>query len=483
MSSISQPSQGSAVVTETQLRAGGLHLPAILMQAITHIAPCIGLVLGVQFVTTYAGNAAPLSFLIAGLILLTLGIAITQLARHITSAGGYYTYIGRTISPRVGFLASWMYFLYDPFGGLLNMVFMGFVLQGILKAEWGVNFPWPLTVVIFTLVVTVLTYFGVEISGRAMLVLGVFEMIVVILLAGTGVISPGKGGFNLVGLLPSSSPSINGLALGVVFSIFSYTGFESVAPMAEESANPRKTLPRAIIWSIIIMVFFYTLCCWGLLLGWGTHNIASFTSFNNPEDNSPVVGLARHLWPGFWAVVIIAMLNSVLAVSIACQNAVTRVYFGMARGGTLPRALAKVHPKYKTPSNAILFQTVFNIVVGIGFGEWLGPVAAVGFLAALLTLAMILVYSAGNWGVFRLYWREHRSEFNIFLHVVCPLVSTIALVAVAYYSNVPLPSGAVGWVPFVVAAWLIIGIAVVWWLGRTGREEEMERSMESVLEL
>jgi amino acid transporter len=96
---------------------------------------------------------------------------------------------------------------------------------------------------------------------------------------------------------------------------------------------------------------------------------------------------------------------------------------------------------------------------------------------------MILVYSAGNLGVFRLYWREHRSEFNIFLHVICPLLSTIALVAVAYYSNVPLPSGAVGWVPFVVAAWLIIGIGVVWWLSRTGKEEEMERSMQNALEL
>lgn len=471
------------MVHDTELRAGGLRLPALLMQAITHIAPAVGLITSMQFIAQNAGNAAPLAFLIAFVIMMTLGLALTQLAKHITSAGGYYTYVSRTISPRAGFLASWLYFLYDPFGGLLNMVIMGWIVQAILQSGLGITFPWWLTVALYSLAVSGLTYFGVEISGRAMLILGVFEMAVVILLSLTGIINPGKGGVNLLPFSPASAPSPNGLALGVIFCIFAFTGFESVAPMAEESQSPRRTLPRAIIWSIIIMGLFYTLCCWALMLGWGTDRVTSLIKYSDNTANNPIITLAKHLWPGLWWFVVVAMLNSVLAVSIACQNAVTRVYFAMGRSGTLPKALAKVHPVYKTPSNAILFQTAINIVVGVGLGLWLGPLNEFALLAAMLTLAMILVYSAGNLGVFLLYYRERRNEFNIFLHAACPLISTVALFAVGYFSNVPLPSGVLGWVPFIVFGWLIVGIVLVYRLSRSGKEEWLENAVSSAREV
>src|SRR5579875_1335339 len=106
-------SSGANMAPRTELKAGALGLPPILMQAVTHIAPAVGLVLSIQYITS------PLAFVIAFLIVLTLGISLTQLARYLPSAGGYYTYVSRTVHPRAGWLTAWLYFLYDPTGAAI----------------------------------------------------------------------------------------------------------------------------------------------------------------------------------------------------------------------------------------------------------------------------------------------------------------------------------------------------------------------------
>src|SRR5205807_9863209 len=119
------PQAASDAMAPTQLRGGALGLPPIVMQGVTHIAPAVGLVLTIQFITSLTGVTSPLAYAIAFLIVMTLGIALTQLAKYLPSAGGYYTYVSRTVGPRSGFLTAWLYFLYDPTGAAINLAFMG----------------------------------------------------------------------------------------------------------------------------------------------------------------------------------------------------------------------------------------------------------------------------------------------------------------------------------------------------------------------
>src|SRR5437867_10990023 len=103
-----------AASSEGRLRSGALGLSGVLMQGITHIAPATATLFTIQLTTSYAGVTAPLAYLIAFLIVMMLGVSVTQLAKHFPSAGGYYTYVSRTVSPRAGFLTSWLFFLYEP---------------------------------------------------------------------------------------------------------------------------------------------------------------------------------------------------------------------------------------------------------------------------------------------------------------------------------------------------------------------------------
>ena len=91
-------------------------------------------------------------------------------------------------------------------------------------------------------------------------------------------------------------------------------------------------------------------------------------------------------------------------------------------------------------------------------------------MGVVVTLCMVIVYAAGNIGVFLFYRRERRSEFRLFLHALCPLVSTLALIWVGIKSVVPLPEAPVKYAPFVVLGWLLLGGMLLGAMKRAGRE-------------
>ncbi|WP_308465857.1 APC family permease [Rathayibacter soli] len=442
------------------------------MQAVTHIAPAVGTLLSLQFIASLAGVTAPLAFAIAFVIILTLGISLTQLARKFPSAGGYYTYVSRTVHPKAGWFTAWLYFLYDPLATAINLAFMGYFFQVILKAQFNIRFDWWWFFLLSLALITVLVYRGVAISARVMLTLGGLELLIILALAISGLVSPGPGGITLDAFIPANAPGASGLFLAVIFSIFLFTGFESVAPLAEETANPKKLLPRAIIVSIILVGAFFVICNWAIMIGYGTDNVKEFVS----SADNPVIALAERLWGWGWLLVLFAMVNSIIAVSIACTNAATRVFFSMGRIGALPRWFGRVHPRFKTPRNAVIFQTIVTLVFGLGMGAILGPDQEFFMMGVAITLGLILVYIAGNIGVFLYYFKEDRKHFNVLLHLILPLFSTVALLVVGYLSIIPFPAFPVGIAPILVAVWILIGIGLTIYASRTGRGEWLDRA-------
>ena len=448
------------------LRAGALKLPAVLMQGITHMAPAAGLILSIQFIVKEAGALTPLAYVIAFLIVLTLGVSLTQLAAHLPSAGGYYTYLSRTVHPRAGFLTAWLYFLYDPTSTAINLAYMGLLLQQALRSEWGVICPWWSFLIVAALLIGLLSYYGVEVSAYLMLGLGILEVAIVLVLCAAG-LSPDTAtgtapaaGAALAGSIVSSGTSARGLWLGVVLAIFSFTGFESVAPLAEESEAPRRNLPRAIIGGILLMGVFYLFTSFALLRAWRVLHLGDLSAFAGAGEY-PVFLIARRVWGRAWVLILLALLNSVIAVSIACTTSSTRVFFAMGRAGALPRALAFVHPVHRTPVLAIWLQTAITLIIGLGLGFWIGPDQEYFFLGVVMTLGMVLVYGAGNLGVFLVFRGERRASFNPILHLVFPLFSTVALVAVGALSIYPLPPPPLCYAPHVVLVWLALGVGLL----------------------
>jgi amino acid transporter len=474
------PAAGTAArgeVAETELAAGALGFWGNMVQAVTHIAPGLNVLLGLTFIVSFVFVTAPLAYLFGGLICLGVAIVLTQLAKEFTGAGGYFLYISRTLGPRLGWLTTWLYFLYDPVAIGVVCAFTGSLVHDTLQAQYGWNIPWWVIFAVLVLCVTVFTLFGISLSVKVMLALMLFEIGIFLVLMVSGMVSPGKGGFNFSSYNPSNIPSGHAMYLGIVFTILALSGFESVAPLGEETENPKRNLPLAIIGSTIVVALFYMLVNWGVLLGEGTDTVKNFTS------STQVFDLARRLWGGAWILLLIAVINSALAVCIAIQNATTRVLFDMGRVGALPPVLSKVHPRWKTPWNAIWFLTAVTLILGLGLATWLGPVTTFGMIGIMQTLALIIVYCMGNIGAIRYYFGEKRDQFNWFLHGVIPVVTTIALGAV-FYENVKTlhpfsPKNAFDYSPLIVIIWTVAGLVIVLVASRTGKEEWLMKAGES----
>jgi amino acid transporter len=442
------------------------------MQAIAHTAPATAILLTVQFTVSHAGVVGPLAYLLAFSIVLTLGVGVIQLARHLPSAGGYYTYVSRTVHPRAGFLTAWLFFLYSTLTPAFSLAMMGSVLETSLRSQYGISFPWWLFLLIGTAFTAFVTYRGVEVSAAALVVLGILEVGCVVLLATWGFFSPGPGGVNFSSFNPANAPSGNGLYLAIVFSIFALTGWEGAAPLAEETKDPKRIVPRAILGAILLMGVYLVFTSWGILVGWGTEGIAGFAAC--PEV--PAFVLARRFWGAGWILVLFALINSMVAVAIATTLVSTRMWYAMARSGSLPRRLADLHGRYKTPVNAVSSQTLVTVVFGIGVGIWIGPDQEFFLMGTVLTLALAVIYSLGNLGVFLFYRKERPQDFHPVLHALFPLISSVAILWVAYKSVVPLPAPPISYAPAIVAGWFLVGVFVLIVMKLIGQEKWLLRA-------
>ena len=261
------------VLATTQLQVRALGLTGALMQNITAIAPAITAFFFTATIVGFTGAISPFAYFLGFIVVLALGMCLVQLAKLFPSAGGYFTYVSRTLGPRAGFLTGWAYTLYSPIIAGPILAFFGYILQGELQANYGITFPWWIFSLVAIPVVAVLGFYGIKLSVRAIVILGGLEFLIVLALGLSGLISPGSGGFTLRVFDPSFNPghlaTATGFALAIVFSVQGLTGWESAVPLAEETANPRRNVPIATMASIVITGLMTVIVIWGQVIGWG----------------------------------------------------------------------------------------------------------------------------------------------------------------------------------------------------------------------
>jgi amino acid transporter len=400
---------------------------------------------------------------------------MTGLARHLPSAGGFYTYVSHGIGPRWGFITGWLYALMVTIVPAALAAFTGAVLHDELDSKYGFGVPWWGYALVILAICFVCAYRGIVISVRFLVIMSMFEIAVGLGLALTGVFNPGSGGVNVAGFNPAHISHSSGFFLAIVLSIFAFTGFESAATVAEESRDPKRLVPRAISGSLILIGLFYVFCSWGLQIGWGTNKLDSLA--NSPT--APAFVLADRLWSGGSIIVLIALVNSGLGVCIACTTSSTRTIFGMARTGALPAPFARVQKTHQTPVVAVYFQTVVAVGICLAVGLPLGPFNLFNLLGTTGTFAYIPIFILMNIAAFLYFRREVPAEFSIPRYVLAPVVSTAALITIGYKSIVPLPASPVDWAPVLAAGYLVLGVVVLFGRNlRPGRRAWMANAGE-----
>jgi amino acid transporter len=464
---------------KTELRENAVGLPGMLMQGIATIAPSFAILASFVFIVGFAGLVTPWAYLFGGALLALQALNAAQLAKVFPSAGGWYTWIARTFHPRAGFFAGVLFSIWLPPVGALTLSFLAKeVLEPSIKEEYGVTIPWWIWVVVCLALVIYFAYQGIVLSERALIITGIIEIVIMVALALSGFASPGPGGFSAGPLNPGNFGLASNLFLGVVFSIFAFSGWESTGPLAEESKNPKRNVPIGLVGSVIILMIYFVIVTWGYLVGIGVDKTGSIPS----AAAWPVATLAQRVWGGAWVFLLFALLNSAIAVSIACFNGGTRTWYAMGRSGVLPSALAKVNPKRKTPVNAIHLEVGMQVVAFICILIW-GAEDVFFSWANAITIGLVLMYVLANIGVVKYYLTEGRAQFNPLLHVVVPVVATAAGVVVVWksYFSPFTSTGPVFWglmVFFVVLGITILALIYLW----ARRQEDWMHKAQLVFE-
>ena len=458
----------------SELRENAVGLPGILMQGIATIGPSFAILASFVFIVGFAGIVTPWAFLFGGILLGLQALSAAQLAKVFPSAGGWYTWIARAFHPRAGFFAGVLFSVWLPPVATLTMSFLAkTVLEPSIKAEWGVDIPWWIWVVLGVALVIFFAYQGIAISEKALIITGSIEIVIMVALAFTGLASPGPGGFSWAPLNPGNFGLAGNLFLGVVFSIFAFSGWESTGPLAEESRNPKRNVPIGLVGSVAVLTVYFVFVTWGYLVGIGTSKVGSIPT----AATWPVATMAQRVWGGAWVLLLFALLNSAIALSIACFNGGTRTWYAMGRSGVLPKMVGKVNAKRKTPDNAIALQVGVQVIAFVCVLIW-GATDVFFSWANAITIGLVLMYVLCNIGVVRYYLTEGRAQFNPLLHIVVPVVATAAGILVVWksYFSPFTSTGPVFWGLMTFIVVLALTVVILIYLKVAGKEDWMRRA-------
>ena len=474
-----------------QLEGDAIGLPEVLFQSITHMAPAVATALSIGAATSFAGGITPLAVLFAMVACLFTAYSIGQLAKHLPSAGGMYTYVGRGLGPIFGWLMAWAFALAEPLVAPILLAAFGFYGAAFLSTYLGIDvaYMWIVLAVACGLAVWWLVYSGISLSTRTGVVLGAIEIAIFVFISALLILNAGSR--NTLSVFVPGDQGVQPAFQGMIFCLLAFIGFEAAAPLAEEAREPRRTIPRAVIWSTIAVGAFYVFNYYAATVFFGPDRMKEFYTFNGGDPwgfmATEVLGTLGGL------LVIFAILNSSLANANSGATAATRSVYSMGRSGLLPRWFAAIHPTRRTPVNAVHAQGLLAIVVAVAGGlilandpfEGLGPINIYVFIGTLLGLLFASMYIAVNVAVIGFYLRERRDEFNVVKHLIIPVLGVIAMIP-AFLSvigglTIPIVNlelapfkGALSWTAPIAAVWMVIGI-VVYFVLRARNPESLER--------
>src|SRR5438094_848938 len=371
------------------LREHSIGLPQVLFQSITHMAPAAAVAYSLFISVPDARQALPLSVGLALIACLCAAVAIGQLAKLVPSAGGLYAYAARSLGPWAGLLVAWLFIGFQPLVAPFLYLEFGWAMSDVFDTSvgWHYTGQWWIWVLLMTVIVFLLTYRDIRLSTTAGVILGTFEIVIFAALA-LWMLFSNTGDLNVQPFNPSHAAGHwSGVFKGMVFAILAFIGFEASAPLGEEARNPRRTIPRAVVGSAIAIGLFYVLCAYAWVFGAGFGNFVDQATGADPWRN-----LGKVFWGTGWVIVFLAICNSIVANSNAAINAATRVFYALGRNGLAPRPLAHTHDRFKTPNVAIIWMSIFALVLALLFGWKWGPLDGFFTIATMAVPVVILGY-------------------------------------------------------------------------------------------
>lgn len=340
-----------------RLPDSGLGTTDLLAQSLA-VGPITSAALLGGVVAAKGGSAGPLYLLIVVVGILGLGAILVMFARRYTHAGVMYEYVGRTLGPTAGISTAGFYYLaYVILGGPTMLIGAGVLGSDLCKSYLHVSVPFWLIALGILLVVAAINLKGVQLSVRAQLVIFVLSVIPYAITAIVVIVKGGIAG-NTAAVFNPSAPTAGAFLPTFMFCALLFVGVESSASLGEEAREPKKSVPRAIILTILIVAGFCFLTQYAGTIGFGLDHVAD-TWASDPLGLSTL----GSTYVGAWIspLLQLGLVLDMVAVAIGFMSASTRGMFALARGGLLPAPLGRTS-RWKTPHIGIIVFMIASVI-------------------------------------------------------------------------------------------------------------------------
>ncbi|CAB3390247.1 APC family permease [Kyrpidia spormannii] len=460
-------------MSQTTLKRGVLSFGDVMVSGLANIGPAMSLFFGAAFLAATVGSSIPFEVMVAGIAVLTLGNTMAQFSKSIPSAGSFVTFISRTFGGAVGTASAFVIVIGYIIAIAGVIAVLGGWVSAILSRDLGLHVPWLAVMIIGSLGITALLLRGVKVSSFWAIVFFFFEAGVLLLLAGAILIKGGAQGISAVPLTPSGA-SLGALATAFPLVMFMFVGWENSGALAEETADPRRNVPRAIFFTILIVAVLFILSSYAAVLGFGPGHIDLMA-----KDEAPFDTLGRQYLGPFRVLVDLAGLTSIVATIVAAGNSQTRILFHAGREHLLPSIFGRVHGKNQTPHVAIYTYMGVATLLALLLGLKFDANTTYGYLTTLGTIPLILMYAVSNLALPWYYLKVHREQFGWVRHLLVPIVGLVILVWPFWQLVQPEQEWPMNWFPWITLAIVLAGIGWTWY--RLKKFPEVSEKAGSIL--
>jgi amino acid transporter len=429
--------------------------------SIALMAPSMAANINPQLMVPSVGRAVPLAFLLAAVAVLLVAYGFVRLCQYFNHAGSVYAFVGATLGPRTGVVAGLgllgTYTAYAVGTASATGIFGTAFLQTI--GVWPNPPTWaPFLLAFVGIAVGLLLTIAPARRGTTLLLVVEAATVALILLVTVIVLvrlfAQSKVTADVFTVPPGTGSSA--LFLGVVFGFLSFAGFEAAATLGEETSNPKRDIPRAILGTAIFGGVYFVIVSAVEMMGFG--DPAAFAA------SPALVGDLGTSYVGPWVgdAITLGAAISAFGCMLACIVGGSRLLFALARDSFGSRGLGVVSAA-GTPARAagVVAAAVFVIMGGCALVFGASVTDTFGWFSTIGTLILLVAYLLTTIGAIRLVFVQRLMDVPRW-QVVIPLAAVVVLGYTLYRNVIPYPAeGPAQWFPIVAGGWLALALIAV----------------------
>ncbi len=454
-------------MTDNTLKKGVLNFWEIVFLSVIAIFPGSIYLISSTTALTFAGEAAPLTFILGTILMFFNVIAVYVFTTKVVNAGGFYKFVQKATNNSV--LSRWTAFIQllsqiSPV--IISATVFGWLIPVTASSLFNVTLPSYvpfLASFLVILYVFLISYFGIKLSARVAIIVGLAQIIFIFI---AGVIIVFHTPYNTINVfnIGTSSGGLSGFFVGMVTGpLTAYIGYSAVVHFSEEAKFSKTTMKKAIVTAILITGAFETFMMYAITVGTSPSNLSTLASSYAPALllTNQYVGLYFALF-----VLAVAMLGQ-LTSPLTFGNATERIVYSLGRDGVLPKSFTKVHQKYGTPSIAAIFVFIFAVIASAitqiifvyYFGVLTGFFYTVVLWATIMPIANLTYHFIVNETLPILMHKL--KELNIWKHIIGPTIGSIFIIIILYYTIAGISYPFFYAIP-IILLWAIIGVLIAY---------------------